>query len=627
MKGAAAPGQDGRRPQRASPAPARIIASLTTIPSRIARMRPALESILDQTVQVKKIELNVPYFCERTNQRYAIPDWLSELPRVEVFRTEDIGPITKIAPTLLRHRSDRGTYVWSCDDDHAYPPDQLAQLLQNHRPEIRRILAMRGGVFEPDGSVKFAYGYWEVAMFEGFATVLYPPQCIGDDFGEYVRRTSQDAECRKSDDLVLSHYFQRRKIPIFLCNPHTPEEPVEQPGALDYGGEDDALNRQDGGHEDRYKRVREFLQAFDKDPEAGMPGGAKPVRVVHCVHPDWSGYLRLFADGTSEQFGTSAKGRWSFDETQSVLTIRRNRHGEEKFRTVGGEFVFESIDVPKPGRREDGVRGNRIAVEVAAHPDRPPWTRKFKKGPTVGIVIPYRAREEHLKKLVPHLISFFARDVQNSYIRPLIVVSEQADDRKFNRGWCRNGGFLAVEPYCDYVCFHDVDYMPMWADYSYSAFPTQLLYWGMNLRPIRASADETLYVVATRTTLSGVYVIDKNQFRAANGFSNQYDGWGYEDTDLHARFGLLGIKAKYRDGTFIPLDHDHEGFTENAEKSADWIENESRYERLADEYKKTKKLSDGLAEMPLGDVAVEFERWSGLNESEKMTICRLRIRH
>jgi hypothetical protein len=78
----------------------RIIASMTTIPSRIDTIRPALESVIAQTATIEHVEVNVPYVCARTKQTYIVPTWLERMDRVKVFRTDDYGPITKIAPII-----------------------------------------------------------------------------------------------------------------------------------------------------------------------------------------------------------------------------------------------------------------------------------------------------------------------------------------------------------------------------------------------------------------------------------------------------------------------------------------------------------------------------------------------
>jgi N-terminal region of glycosyl transferase group 7/N-terminal domain of galactosyltransferase len=268
-----------------------------------------------------------------------------------------------------------------------------------------------------------------------------------------------------------------------------------------------------------------------------------------------------------------------------------------------------------------------IREKIETSPDNVLWFQNEMPGRPLGVVIPYRDREQHLKELIPHLISFFRRDRFNSVIKPLIVVSEQNDDRKFNRGRCCNGGFLAVEQYCDYVCFHDVDYLPIWADYSYAPRPTQIIRWGMDGRPIRVGPNNKLWVVANSTEFLGtIFVVDNSQFRAVNGFSNLYEGWGSEDTDLKERFIVLGLTLDCRlDGTFKALYHDHAGFTEDGNKNQDWIDNEELFDSLKPKYYEAKSFPEGLGTIPLGDVEVHFERWHGLDKSEELTICRLRL--
>lgn len=245
-----------------------IIASMTTIPSRINLIRPAIESALDQTVPVKHIELNVPYRCIRTAQDYRIPAWLQCMEGVRIFRPDDYGPITKVAPTFLRHRGDRDTYIWSIDDDCAYPTNQLELLYLVHDSAKRRILTRHGGKIRPDGTVQFLYGETEVSLFEGFGSVLYPPDCIGNDFAEYLKVTSANRDCRMNDDMVLSLYFARHGLPIYLYNKPSDEVPFTNPGWLPHA-KTDALS--DGGYEDIYKRIISFVNSLTikKQPPSG----------------------------------------------------------------------------------------------------------------------------------------------------------------------------------------------------------------------------------------------------------------------------------------------------------------------------------------------------------------------
>ena len=232
----------------------RIVATMTTIPSRIDLIRPVIDSVLAQTVPIQHIELNIPYHCIRTDETYHLPGWLESMDRVQIFRTEDYGPITKVAPTLLRYQHDPETYIWSVDDDIAYPSDHLEQLCRAHDPTKPRILTRYGGMFQADGTAQFFFGEREVTTFVGFGGVLYPPGCIGEDFRKYLSVTSANADCRKNDDVVLSMYFNACGVPMYLYRPLDYDAPLRS-GELPQSNRDDALHSLNPDWMETYKRI------------------------------------------------------------------------------------------------------------------------------------------------------------------------------------------------------------------------------------------------------------------------------------------------------------------------------------------------------------------------------------
>ena len=118
-----------------------------------------------------------------------------------------------------------------------------------------------------------------------------------------------------------------------------------------------------------------------------------------------------------------------------------------------------------------------------------------------------------------------------------------------SRGRLANCGFLLTQDTSDYVCIHDVDYLPMWADYSWTQNPARLIWHGLSMRENR------------ETFFGAVSLLDKTVFTAVNGFPNCYWGWGPEDLELSHRLRLRGYKLERRDGTFIPLPHKHAGYS------------------------------------------------------------------
>jgi hypothetical protein len=138
-------------------------------------------------------------------------------------------------------------------------------------------------------------------------------------------------------------------------------------------------------------------------------------------------------------------------------------------------------------------------------------------GKSLAIVVPYRDRAGHLQQFIPHLKAYFERDKLDRHLRYTVHIVEQADDRKFNKGKLCNCGFALAENDADYFCFHDVDYLPVWTDYSYCLEPTHLIRHG--LHPVCRYPG----------FFGAVNLFNKEDFGKINGFSNEYWGWGEED--------------------------------------------------------------------------------------------------
>jgi len=208
--------------------------------------------------------------------------------------------------------------------------------------------------------------------------------------------------------------------------------------------------------------------------------------------------------------------------------------------------------------------------------------------------------------MLPHTVSFFRR---NTDIEPLFVLAEQDDDLPFNRGAIVNHAYAACAGMIDYVCFHDVDYMPMWADYTEPNLPSRIVWYGMDKRPVGHGTDRA--VCAQRYGLAAVAVMRKWHFEACNGYSNTYWGWGYEDTDLAKRLESVGIPLGYKDGTFIALDHDSNGYDANGESEA----SKANGERF--KYRVYPDMVDGLSTLGATVVSIEQHIARGMADGEQ----------
>ena len=89
----------------------------------------------------------------------------------------------------------------------------------------------------------------------------------------------------------------------------------------------------------------------------------------------------------------------------------------------------------------------------------------------LGVCVPYRNREAHLKEFVPEVGKY----LESKGIDYCMYFGHQCDDKLFNRGAMKNiAAKHAFEDGCDYIVWHDIDMIPEeGTDYS---FPEKLQY-------------------------------------------------------------------------------------------------------------------------------------------------------
>lgn len=142
----------------------------------------------------------------------------------------------------------------------------------------------------------------------------------------------------------------------------------------------------------------------------------------------------------------------------------------------------------------------------------------------LGVVVPYRDRPHHLSTFRQKIGEYLKK---NKIPFELIVV-DQVDRKDFNRGKLLNIGFeKSIELGCDYIVFHDVDMIPISVDYSYSSQVTHLI--------TKLNTPEGISRKLFDEYFGGVTLFPVDLFRQINGYSNKYEGWGFEDDDLLLR--------------------------------------------------------------------------------------------
>jgi hypothetical protein len=189
----------------------------------------------------------------------------------------------------------------------------------------------------------------------------------------------------------------------------------------------------------------------------------------------------------------------------------------------------------------------------------------------LAVVIPYRDRLQHLMSFLPSTTTY----LRNANIDHEFYIVEQENGKPFNRGKLLNIGFLLAEPTCDYVVFHDVDMIPIEADYSWTDTPIHMA----------TECSQFDYKLPYETYFGGVTMFNCQDFRKTNGYHNEYWGWGAEDDDLRARCEVAGLQCNRRRGRYMSLQHKRvikqEEYAKNIEELREFSEQKMKINGLS----------------------------------------------
>lgn len=131
-----------------NPARSEAIISLTSIPSRLPLIERTLKSLMRQSLAPRRIVLNLPRFSKREGVAYEAPGFLAGLGAVSIRWCEDMGPATKLLPSLMGEAPD--TPIIVVDDDRIYPACLVADLMAAASREPRSAFCMSGWVVPGD---------------------------------------------------------------------------------------------------------------------------------------------------------------------------------------------------------------------------------------------------------------------------------------------------------------------------------------------------------------------------------------------------------------------------------------------------------------------------------------------
>ena len=199
------------------------IITLTTIPSRLiadydAGIKSCIKSLVSQDYPGDyKIHFNIPLKLNSTGEEYIIPQWLIDTfntnPNFQIFRTDDIGPLTKLWPTMER-TSDPDTIIVVCDDDLVYHPHMLReQVINQYRFDNSAVgydgLTCWYPIFNDvrDHYITAIRKNFKVKILQHYKTISYKRKFLKDDFKNFMKDYYE-----WNDDILMSAYLGKHNI-------------------------------------------------------------------------------------------------------------------------------------------------------------------------------------------------------------------------------------------------------------------------------------------------------------------------------------------------------------------------------------------------------------------------------
>jgi hypothetical protein len=202
-----------------------VYISLTSSPKRVKHLHKIF-AILDLE-HVKEIRLTVPKRYGRDNSTYVIPDEVRNFPKVKIVEiAEDLGPITKLIPTIQSLKSEPESIVITIDDDFALAYGSIGQLIK-YSVLTDAVVGVRGlnldyfGLQRSDKWLPFSgvadCGKSELTkcdMVEGITGIAYKVKHVDSD--SMLEKSKLSKECRFSDDLVVMHTLAESQVPVYM---------------------------------------------------------------------------------------------------------------------------------------------------------------------------------------------------------------------------------------------------------------------------------------------------------------------------------------------------------------------------------------------------------------------------
>lgn len=287
-----------------------LVISLTTVPERLENeeedgLKLVIKSLCEQIDNDYEVHFNIPNESMVTKKPYVIPKWLSEYKLIykhlKLFRTEDVGPPTKLVPTINRLKNG-DTIILVVDDDLVYHNEMVSEHRKYQQLLKDSVIGYDGRgcdtpLYNNDIRDSWIISVTEVRnthSLQHYKSVSYKKKLFSDIFfSDYFGTTF-------SDDILVSIYFRDQGIPMYIV-PYEKENHLfetrelwdQNQGVTTFPVLRYASSVKDTGcnHPDMLKMQPKFY-----DPSDDIKGRKNEVKYVSDFNTDKinHGYMQLY---------------------------------------------------------------------------------------------------------------------------------------------------------------------------------------------------------------------------------------------------------------------------------------------------------------------------------------------
>jgi len=194
----------------------KTIITLTSIPTRFDQTAKNLDYLLTNLKNPNSttVILNIPRIYKRfmpnISGRRKIKQLRTRFPNLRINENiPDMGPVTKIYPSLSFIESQSTNSIVLILDDEMYRPDAIERIIKCQNDDLFTVHSY--WVYEYNGNAETKWGNHKIQVPQG-VDIIATCRDILRDLNPFVNNYL--SHCRYVDDLLLAEYFRTKGVPV-----------------------------------------------------------------------------------------------------------------------------------------------------------------------------------------------------------------------------------------------------------------------------------------------------------------------------------------------------------------------------------------------------------------------------